>query len=276
MRFSKMHGAGNDFVVLDLRGGRPAPAPDLCAHLADRQVGVGCDQILTIEPPRSAAAVASYRIWNADGSASGQCGNGARCIAAWLVRDGSAPRRGAFCIDSPTGTHPVQHDDDGFVIDMGRPQFEPAAIPLAGVASAQASYTLDIDGRPLDFGAVSMGNPHAVIEVEDVRRIDLERLGPLLQANASFPQSCNVGVAQVMAPDCIRLRVYERGVGETLACGSGACAAVAVLAQRGRVDAEGGVAVKLPGGTLHVRIDADSGSIYMGGPTAFVFEGEWL
>ena len=277
MRFSKMHGAGNDFVVLDLRHGAPAPTPALCAQIADRHFGVGCDQILTIEPARSAASVASYRIWNADGSPSGQCGNGARCIAAWLVRDGSAPTAGDFSIESPAGLHPATRDADGdFVIDMGAPRFEPSEIPLAGLGRARDEYTLDVGGRPLRFGAVSIGNPHAVLEVEDVDAADVAGIGALLQRSAAFPESCNVGFAQVLAPDRIRLRVYERGAGETLACGSGACAAAAVLARRGRVNTIAGVAVELPGGQLHVRQSPDSGTIFMGGPAAFVFEGEWL
>lgn len=274
MRFSKMHGAGNDFVVLDLRGNVPPPSPELCARLADRHFGVGCDQILTVEAPRSAGAVAAYRIWNADGSASGQCGNGARCIAAWLVRDGAAPTDGAFAIESPAGVHPVTRDGEGgFVIDMGAPRFAPADVPLAGVDDERDDYALQIDGETLHFGAVSLGNPHAVIEVADVDAAEVARIGSLLQASATFPQSVNVGFAQVLAPEHIRLRVFERGVGETLACGSGACAAVAVLARRGRVLADADVGVQLPGGSLRIRHDTAAKTLFMGGPAAFVFEG---
>ncbi len=274
MRFSKMHGAGNDFVVLDLRGDAPPPSPALCAQLADRHFGVGCDQILTIEPPRSAGTVAAYRIWNADGSPSGQCGNGARCVAAWLVRDGAAPADAPFAIESPAGVHPVRHDGQGgFTIDMGAPRFAPADIPLAGVDGERDEYALDIDGETLRFGAVSMGNPHAVIEVADVDAADVARIGPALQAGARFPDSVNVGFAQVLAPDHLRLRVFERGVGETLACGSGACAAVAVLARRGRVPKDADIAVQLPGGTLRIRHDTAANTLLMSGPAAFVFEG---
>lgn len=272
-----MHGAGNDFVVLDLRGGLPAPTPVQCAKLGDRHFGVGCDQILTIEPPRSAGSSAAYRIWNADGSASGQCGNGARCVAAWLVRAGAAPTDAGFAIDSPAGVHPVQHDGaGGFIIDMGAPRFAPADVPLAGVDAERDEYTLDIGGETLRFGAVSMGNPHAVIEVEDARAADVARIGPALQASALFPDSANVGFAQVLAPDHVRLRVFERGVGETLACGSGACAAVAVLARRGRVHADAEVAVALPGGTLRIRHDTTANTVFMAGPAAFVFKGTLL
>jgi len=274
LRFSKMHGAGNDFVVLDLRGGAAPPDPDLCRRLADRHIGVGCDQILTIEAPLSAGAVASYRIWNSDGSASQQCGNGARCIAAWLVRDGAAAADGGFAVDSPTGRHAVTPlGAGGFRIDMGRPEFDPARIPLRGYSGRQDQYVLDVHDTVIGFGAVSMGNPHAVIEVDDVDAAPVETIGPMLQSSHEFPESANVGFAQVIAPDRIRLRVYERGVGETLACGSGACAAAAVLMQRGRIQRE--VAVQLPGGELRIAWPDPDAPLSMSGPTAFVFEGEW-
>ena len=276
MHFSKMHGAGNDFVVLDLRGDTAPPSPELCRALADRHAGVGCDQILTIEPPRSASAVASYRIWNADGSSSRQCGNGARCIAAWLVRDGVAGGR-HFELDSPAGTHAVEVlGDDRYAIAMGVPQFAPHAIPLSGFDTAQDEYALDIDGERIRFGAVSMGNPHALVEVADIATAPVAMLGPALQRDPAFPQSVNVGFAQVIARDRIALRVYERGVGETLACGSGACAAVAVLARRGRIDAAHGVDVALPGGTLRIDWPDAAAQVRMAGPAAFVFEGEWI
>ncbi len=280
LRFTKMHGAGNDFVVLDLRRATAPPPPELCRALADRHTGVGCDQILTIEPPRSPGAAASYRIWNADGSSSQQCGNGARCVAAWMLRDSAeldAERclAGHFQLDSPTGTHSVDVLDlHHYRIAMGVPRFAPlAAIPFAGFDAVQNEYPLDIDGRPLRFGAVSMGNPHAVIEVDDVRAAPVSTLGPALQRHAAFPESVNVGFAEVVARDRIRLRVFERGVGETLACGSGACAAAAVLMRRGRIDRE--VAVELSGGTLTIVWPDDDAEISMSGPTAFVFEGEW-
>ena len=281
LRFTKMHGAGNDFVVLDLRAMRAAPDPDLCRALADRHTGVGCDQILTIEAPRSANAVASYRIWNADGSHAQQCGNGARCIAAWLVRDCAAPAHGDFAIDSPAGRHAVARDAQGrFEIDMGAPRFAPAEVPLAGYAREQDEYVLEVALRQAQderiqvrFGAVSMGNPHALIEVDDLDATPVERIGQALQAHPAFTESVNVGFAQVLAPDRIRLREYERGAGETLACGSGACAAVAVLAKRGRIDPARRIAVSLPGGELQIHYDRGEGRIMMAGPVAFVFEG---
>ncbi len=276
MRFTKMHGAGNDFVVLDLRDGRPPPDAAACRRIADRHRGVGCDQLLTVEPPRDPRAVARYRIWNSDGSVSGQCGNGARCIAAWLVRDGAAPADGGFMIESPAGLHAVRRDDaGGFVIDMGAPRFAPAEVPMHGIAAEADDYGVQVDGQPLRFGAVSMGNPHAVIEVDDIAAADVTRIGHALQASALFPQSVNVGFAQVRDAGAIALRVYERGAGETLACGSGACAAVAVLTRQGRVDAARGLDVDLPGGRLRIRQDDATGHLWMGGPAAFVFEGEW-
>ncbi|WP_147653563.1 diaminopimelate epimerase [Vulcaniibacterium gelatinicum] len=274
MRFTKMHGAGNDFVVLDLRPGLPSPSLALCRAIADRHFGVGCDQILTVEAPRSAQAVAAYRIWNADGSSAQQCGNGARCVAAWLRRAGEA-RGDRFVLDSPAGTHEVQVlDGDRYAIAMGMPQFAPQAIPLRGVQDAQDEYALDLDGRTLRFGAVSMGNPHALIEVDDLARAPVATLGPALQQAGAFPESVNVGFAEVVSRTQVKLRVYERGAGETLACGSGACAAAAILIRRGRV--ERSLTVALPGGELQLHWPRDDAPIVMAGPAAFVFEGEWL
>jgi diaminopimelate epimerase len=277
--FTKMHGAGNDFVVIDLRGDTAAPSPDLCRALADRHTGIGCDQILTIEPPRTARAAASYRIWNADGSASEQCGNGARCIAAWVLRDSVArdPERclaDRFELDSPTGTHAVEvlgrHQ---YRIAMGQPVFEPAQVPMLGFDTVQQEYALPFGGELLSVGVVSMGNPHALIAVDDVDIAPVASFGPAMQRHEAFPESVNVGFAQVVSRDRIRLRVFERGVGETLACGSGACAAAAILMRRGRIDRE--VAVELPGGTLNIAWPDDDAQIAMSGPAAFVFEGEW-
>jgi diaminopimelate epimerase len=267
-----MHGAGNDFVVLDLRAGQPAPDVALCARIADRHRGVGCDQLLTVEAPRSNGAVASYRIWNADGSAAGQCGNGARCIAAWLVREGAAtPPR--FTLDSPAGPIEVECLPDGrYALDMGKPDFLPAHVPLRAVEERER-YEWRARECTLRFGAASMGNPHALLEVEDVARAPVASQAAELQHSGLFPQGVNVGFAQVLAPDAIRLRVFERGVGETLACGSGACAAVAILVRQGRVGRH--VDVQLPGGTLSIDWPDDGASVRMAGPAAFVFEGEW-
>jgi diaminopimelate epimerase len=274
LRFSKMHGAGNDFVVIDLRDGTTTLDAALCRALGDRHMGVGCDQILTIEAPRSATAVASYRIWNSDGSHARQCGNGARCVAAWLLRDGTA-RGDAFDVDSPVDTHHVTRLANGnFRIAMGVPRFAPQDVPLRGFEHAQLQYTLEQAGDAYTFGAVSMGNPHAVIEVADVAAAPVESIGSRLQSLPAFPDSANIGFAQIESRQRVRLRVYERGAGETLACGSGACAAAAVLMQRGRIDRE--VTIALPGGELQIAWPHDDAPITMAGPAAFVFEGEWI
>ncbi len=280
LAFSKMHGAGNDFVVIDLRDGSAPPDAAQCRALADRHAGVGCDQILGVEPPRSAGAVASYRIWNADGSPSQQCGNGARCVAAWLLRDSLRHAQDGralgdeFTLDSPVGRHAVTRmGGNDFRVLMGVPMFDPARIPLQGMGAQTDQYVLDIDDVVLTFGAVSMGNPHAVIEVDDVDVAPLASIGPLLQSHGCFPQSANIGFAQVHSRDHVRLRVYERGTGETLACGSGACAAAAVLMRRGRIDRD--VTISQPGGDLRIAWPADDAPLSMAGPAAFVFEGQF-
>jgi diaminopimelate epimerase len=272
LRFTKMHGAGNDFLLLDCRGSAPLPDAEMARTLGDRHRGVGFDQLLTIEDSPDPASVARYRIWNTDGSSAQQCGNGARCVAAWLVRDGATGADARFRLDSPAGPIDVTHAPDGsFELQMGRPEFDPARIPFRADRE-QPEYELRTAAGMQRFGAASMGNPHAVVFVEDVARTDLATLGPALQACGEFPEGVNVGIAQVLAPDRIRLRVYERGAGETLACGSGACAAVAVGIRQGRLARR--VSVELPGGTLQVAWPADDAPLTMAGPATFVFEGE--
>ena len=274
MRFSKMHGLGNDFVIVDCRE-RPLPLDeDGIRRLGDRHFGVGFDQLLTIEPARDPSCAFAYGIWNTDGTRSGQCGNGLRCVARWLARDG-AIGLGSTRLESPSGAVAVELLADGGVrADMGEPHFAPADIPLRTDASgAQDEYTIDVDGMPLRIGAVSMGNPHAVLEVADAGSAAVEELGSRIEAAAAFPQGCNVGFAQVLARDAIRLRVWERGVGETLACGSGACAAVAVLRRRAKLDAA--VRVELPGGALLIEWQGPGHPVWMSGPATFVFEGEY-
>lgn len=274
LRFSKLHGAGNDFVLIDLRGGSTAPSPDLCRALADRNTGVGCDQILTVEPPRSPDALAAYGIYNADGSAAGQCGNGARCVAAWLQRNDEGVADD-FALDSPAGLHRVQALGQGhYRIAMGVPRFTPAAIGLLGFEQ-QPHYEVALDAAgPLRFGAVSMGNPHALVEVDDLQGADVAGIGAALQRHRAFADSVNVGFARVRDRSHVDLRVYERGVGETLACGSGACAAAVLLMRDGRVDRE--VDVALPGGTLRIAWPQDDEPVMMSGPTAHVFDGQWF
>ncbi|HET6604458.1 MAG TPA: diaminopimelate epimerase [Xanthomonadaceae bacterium] len=270
LRFSKMHGAGNDFVVLD---GREGGVPDavVIARLCDRHFGVGCDQLLTLEIPDRADCVAAYRIWNADGSTARQCGNGARCLAAWLERDGTV-REASFQLQSPSGPVACRRLEDGrFEVELGIPDFAPAVIPLATAAAPR--YSISGARSQIEFGAVSIGNPHALVEVEDLDEAQLDTPARLLQSHDWFPEGCNVGFAQVLDRQRIALRVVERGVGETLACGSGACAAVAVLTRWGRVSPP--VEVRLPGGTLRVAWGGEGSAIALAGPTRFVFEGEW-
>lgn len=270
LRFSKMHGAGNDFVIIDRRRVPLALAPERVRRIADRHTGVGCDQLITIDPPRTAAARISYSIWNTDGGPARQCGNGARCIVAWLDRAGEW-QQPQLLLDSPAGVVEARREaGDGFAIAMGEPAFDPAAIGLD--LTAADSYELRLAGRPLAFGAVSMGNPHAVVEVDDVQRTDVAVLGQLLQQAPQFSDSCNVGFVQRLTANHVRLRVYERGVGETLACGSGACAAVAFLRRCRQVDAR--VTVDLPGGRLQVDWEGEGSQLWLSGPTEFVFEGE--
>ncbi len=271
LHFSKMHGAGNDFVLVDCRDGRVVDAA-LVRAMADRHRGVGCDQFITIETAHSADAVAGYRIWNSDGSAAQQCGNGARCVAAWLRREHPdlAPH---FVLDSPAGAVAVETLGGGhYALQLGRPEFRPKQIPLHADAEA-ATYTMNVAGETVRFGAVSMGNPHALIELPELDDASVRRLGPALQARPEFPEGVNVGFARVRSRSAIDLRVYERGVGETLACGSGACAAVAILVRAGRVDRR--VRVSLPGGDLDIEWPDDAAPVRMAGPTAFVFDGEW-
>ena len=273
LAFSKMHGAGNDFVLIDLRGGRAAPDAATVRAIADRHTGVGFDQLLAIVDSPRVEAVAGYLIWNSDGSAAQQCGNGARCIAAWLVRDGVAAPPG-FVLDSPAGPIGVECLPGGrYALDMGVPVFAPALIPLRATHE-QARYEWRERECTIRFGAASMGNPHALVEVEDAARAPVAAQAAALQGSGLFPQGVNVGFAQLLSPEAIRLRVVERGVGETLACGSGACAAVAVLARRGRVGPD--LDVELPGGTLQITWPGPGHALWMTGPAEFVFEGEFL
>jgi diaminopimelate epimerase len=272
VRFSKMHGLGNDFVIVDCRMQPLALDAGAIRLLGDRHFGVGFDQLLTIEPARDASCAFAYDIWNADGTRAGQCGNGLRCVARWLARAGVLGV-GATRLESPSGPVAIELLDDGRVrADMGEPDFVPAAIPLL-VDEEADRYAIDVVGCDVEIGAVSMGNPHALVEVDDIDDAPVAVLGPQIEHADAFPQRCNVGFAQVAARDAIRLRVWERGVGETLACGSGACAAVAVLRRRAKLDAR--VRVALPGGELEICWEGPGHTMWMSGPASFVFEGEW-
>ena len=272
LRFSKMHGLGNDFVVVDCRDAPLALDTAAIRLLGDRHFGVGFDQLLTIEPARDPSCRYAYGIWNTDGTRSGQCGNGVRCVARWLERSG-ALAAGVTRLESPSGPVAVELLAGGDVrVDMGEPRFAPTAIPLRAEIEADA-YSIDVVGRDVAIGAVSMGNPHALVEVDDVDAAPVRVLGPQIEHADAFPHGCNVGFAEIVSRGAIRLRVWERGVGETLACGSGACAAVAVLRRRAKLDAD--VRVALPGGELAIRWDGAGHPLWMAGPAAFAFEGEW-
>ncbi len=274
LRFSKMHGIGNDFAMIDARGAAFAPDPAEVRAMADRHAGIGFDQLISIERPRDPSCRFYYGIWNADGSPSGQCGNGVRCVAAWLHRAGELPLGEAVRLESPSGPVAVRViAPDRVTVDMGEPDFRPAHVPFDAGAPADR-YPLEVDGETLDVGAVSMGNPHVVVAVDDLGAPSLSRLGPLLTGHARFPDGANTGFAQLVDRSHLRLRVHERGSGWTLACGTGACAAMAVLRQRNAVDDS--VQVDLPGGRLQIDWAGPGHTLWMTGPAAFAFEGEWL
>jgi diaminopimelate epimerase len=271
LAFSKMQGLGNDFVVLDATEHPIALDSALARRLADRRFGIGCDQILLVEPPRLPDTEFHYRIFNADGSEVEQCGNGARCFARF-VRDRGLTDHDEIPVGTAAGPIRLYLEDAGQVrVDMGAPEFEPERIPFL-VDRQALTYDLDVAGESLVIGAVSMGNPHAVILVEDLDTAPVARLGPLVESHPRFPQRVNVGFMQILARDHLRLRVYERGAGETLACGTGACAAMAHARQRDLVDSR--VRVSLPGGDLLIAWNAPGESVWMTGPAVQVFEGE--
>ena len=268
--FTKMHGVGNDFVVFEAPTGRPVLSADQLRRLADRHTGIGFDQALVLEPARRADTAVFYRIFNSDGNEVEQCGNGARCIAALIHRQGRAPA-GTITMDSPAGLIQARILRDNIVsVDMGIPSFDPRALPFDTPVEADA-YVLDVDGHAVTIGAVSMGNPHVVLDVASVERAPVETLGPAIEGHRRFPKRVNTGFMQVVDAGHIRLRVYERGAGETLACGTGACAAVAVGRQRGRLNSE--VSVSVRGGELRVNWGGIGEHIWLTGPAEVSFEG---
>jgi len=293
-----MHGLGNDFVIVDCRSQPFALDAAAIRLLGDRHFGVGFDQLLTIAPASDADCAFAYGIWNTDGTPSGQCGNGLRCVARWLAREGVLGA-GLTRLQSPSGAVTVELLANGDVrADMGEPRFAPADVPIATDARSariarddstncddadddvryakehpgKHSYTIDVAGDDIEIGAVSMGNPHAVVVVTQIDEAPVAVLGPQIEHADAFPQRCNVGFAEVVSRGAIRLRVWERGVGETLACGSGACAAMAVLRMRDQLDAK--VRVSLPGGDLDIAWGGPGHTLWMAGPATFVFEGE--
>ncbi len=268
--FTKMHGLGNDFAVFDAPAGS-APLSGAQLHrLADRHTGIGFDQALILQPPRRDDTAVYYRIFNADGVEVEQCGNGARCIAALLASRGLAPD-GMVTMESPAGLIRARTRSGGAVsVDMGPVRFDPQALPFE--ASAQADrYRLRVGTETLEIGAVSVGNPHAVLAVDSVDSAPVSRLGPAIQGHERFPNRVNAGFMQVIDRSRIRLRVYERGAGETLACGTGACAAVAVGRRWGLLDPA--VTVMVRGGELSVSWADSSESIWLTGPAEIAFEG---
>ena len=270
--FTKMHGIGNDFVLIDNRSGDLKLSSDVVRRLADRRFGIGCDQVLVAAQPRTAAADVAMQIYNTDGSHAGQCGNGLRCFAVFM-RDAGAITGGEAHIETPGGVVRTQIMESGIVrASMGDPpELDPERVPILGHVQA-AEYTLMIEGAPVVLGAVSMGNPHAVVNVGNVDSAPVTTLGPAIQASGVFPEGVNVGFMQVLSPQQIRLRVFERGVGETLACGSGACAAVVVGQIQGKLGRR--VQVHLPGGALDIEWQGPGSAVIMSGPTAFVFKAE--
>ncbi|MGD8743709.1 MAG: diaminopimelate epimerase [Granulosicoccaceae bacterium] len=271
LRFSKMHGLGNDFVVIDAINQHVELDAARVRALADRHYGIGCDQLLVIEPPRNAGSDFFYRIYNADGSEVAQCGNGARCFARY-VRDHGLINRDEIRVDTSAGAMTLYIEADGQVrVNMGLPRFEPAEIPL--IASVrQPLYTLEVNDDTVQLGAVSLGNPHAVMRVDDIENAPVASLGPRLESHPAFPERTNVGFMQILDRNRLRLRVFERGAGETRACGSGACAAMVIARQQDLVGDM--VTVELRGGNLQIQWKGEGEPVWMTGPATQVFEGQ--
>ncbi|MEO8017769.1 MAG: diaminopimelate epimerase [Pseudomonadota bacterium] len=275
LEFTKMHGAGNDVIVFDAPRDGSLPTASQWRALADRHKGIGFDQAMVLEAPRRAGTHVFYRIFNADGGEVEQCGNGVRCVASFLHArgDGANLERdgGELLLDSPAGlTRARVHGGNLVSVDMGVPNFDPKSLPFDASAEAHV-YPLAVAGTEVEIGAVSMGNPHAVLTVTSVTSAPVDRLGPAIERHARFPKRVNVGFMEIVDRAHVRLRVFERGVGETLACGTGACAAVAVGRRHGRLDPV--VQVELPGGKLEITWNAPGEHIWMKGPTAVSFTG---
>ena len=268
--FTKMHGVGNDFAVFD------APPDSLLdpaslRSLGDRRTGIGFDQALVLEGPRRADTAVYYRVFNADGDEVEQCGNGARCIAALLHRRGLT-REGRVTLDSPAGLVEARVTGAAQVsVDMGVPSFDPRSLPFDAPEEGDP-YPLEVQGRVLEIGVVAVGNPHAVLVVPSAAAAPVATLGPAIERHARFPRRVNAGFLEIVGRTQLRLRVHERGVGETLACGTGACAAVAVARRRGLVDAE--VRVEVRGGELRVNWTQPGEHIWLSGPAEVSFEGQ--
>ena len=271
LKFTKMHGLGNDFVVLDALTHPISLSAEQIRRIADRHFGVGCDQVLQVEPPRLPDTDFYYRIFNADGGEVEQCGNGARCFVRY-VRDRGLTTKTEIRVGTLSGVIVPRLEGDGQVtVNMGVPLFEPVRIPFEAPARA-STYPLEVDGRRVEVSALSMGNPHAVQVVPDIERALVATEGPLIERHPRFPQRANVGYMQIVSRRLVLLRVYERGAGETLACGTGACAAVAAGIARGLLDRE--VMVRTRGGDLGISWAGEREPVMMTGPAVAVFEGE--
>ena len=270
LKFTKMHGLGNDFVVFDAINQKVALSPEQIRRIADRHFGIGCDQVLLVEAPLRTDSDFRYRIFNANGGEVAQCGNGARCFARY-VRDKGLCDKNEIRVATDAGQLLLRFDGPTDVtVDMGVPRHAPEQIPLRA-AKELLDYTLTMDGRTWHFGAVSIGNPHAVLCVNDVETAPVDEIGPVLESHADFPERANIGFLEVVDRHHVRLRVFERGAGETLACGSGACAAAVVGIEQGHLDDP--VRVDLPGGTLVVSWQGRGRPVVMTGPAVSVFEG---
>jgi diaminopimelate epimerase len=271
LRFTKMHGLGNDFVVFDGVTQTVALSPEQCRRIADRHFGVGCDQILLVEKPSRDDADFRYRIFNADGGEVEQCGNGARCFVRF-VHDHGLTGKTSIRVETASGLIEPRLLDSGLVtVNMGAPRFAPADIPFAAEAEAM-TYPLKVGQHVIDIAALSMGNPHAVLRVNDLDSAPVDILGAAIESHARFPQRVNAGFMQVLTPHDIRLRVYERGVGETLACGTGACAAAVAGIRQGWLQSP--VSVHTKGGDLIIEWAGMGHAVLMTGPAETVFEGE--
>ena len=267
--FTKMQGLGNDFIVIDAISQDVSLTAQQIRKLADRHFGIGCDQVLLVERAQDDGDF-RYRIFNADGGEVEQCGNGARCFVQFVRMRGLTDKSNIAVETAGGMIHPRLEADERITVDMGIPRFAPRDIPFKADQES-LRYELLVGDTTVTIGAVSMGNPHAVVQVDSVREAPVETLGPLLEKHPRFPRRVNAGFMEIVAPGHIRLRVYERGVGETLACGSGACAAVAVGRRWGLL--EESVNVELPGGNLTICWQGDNNSVWMTGPATRVFEG---
>ncbi|MFC0180602.1 diaminopimelate epimerase [Thorsellia kenyensis] len=270
MQFTKMHGLGNDFMVIDAVTQNVFLTPQTIKHLADRHLGVGFDQLLLVEPPYEPDVDFHYRIFNADGSEVAQCGNGARCFARFVQHKGLI-KSNTISVSTQNRKMVLSILSNGHVkVDMQAPIFDPALIPFKAIKQ-EKTYLLRVDDKTVFCGAVSMGNPHCVLTVDDIDKAPLESLGASIELHERFPDRVNVGFMQILTKDSIALRVFERGVGETKACGSGACAAVAVGILQGELINK--VTVKLLGGELVIEWQGEGHPLYMTGPAEIVYDG---